>query len=71
MLTTPFLIPFIKIETLLQFIIGSGVSSQEKEPYTRFIQALDNSENAKFYIESSKSDSQYRSHANVLLNYVN
>lgn len=57
---TPFLIPFINIETLLQFIIGSGVASQETDVYMRFTQALDNLENAKFYLESSKSDSQYR-----------
>lgn len=57
---TIFLIPFINFETLLRFLIGSGVSSQETHPYMRFTQALDNLENAKFYIESSKSDSQYR-----------
>ena len=57
---TPFLIPFINIETLLQFIIGSGVASQETDAYMRFTQALDNLENAKFYLESSKSYSQYR-----------
>lgn len=57
---TLFLIPFINFEALLQFIIGSGVSSQETDPYMRFTQALDNIENAKFYIESSKSDAQYR-----------
>lgn len=60
MSTTIFLIPFINIETLLQFIIGSGVSSQETDSYMRFTQALDNIENARFYIESSKSDAQYR-----------
>ena len=60
MSATIFLIPFINIETLLQFIIGSGVSSQETDPFMRFTQALDNIENAKFYLESSKSDAQYR-----------
>ena len=60
-MSTPiFLIPFINIDTLLKFIIGSGVSSQETNPFMRFTQAIDNIENAKFYIESSKSDAQYR-----------
>ena len=50
-MSTPiFLIPFINIDTLLKFIIGSGVSSQETDPFMRFTQAIDNIENAKFYI---------------------
>ena len=37
MSTTIFLIPFINIETLLQFIIGSDVSSQETDPPVKIV----------------------------------